>query len=183
MPRTISDEEYNYLHNCRQVVDLVSPVYNDAQLGKEARRLLKRKYPTLPIPELDMEDRFDEQEKKLAAAEKKRVDEEAEKTAASERERYKADREATRKKYGFTDDAMGRLDKLMQDRLVADYDVAGSYLASQEPKPSEVTYDSTRWHHERADNFAEISRDPEAWARDELMKAFQADTARSRNQI
>lgn len=178
MPRQISDQEWEYLNNCRQVVDLVSPVYNDAQLGKEARRLLKKKYPTLPIPELDIDDRLEEQQKRFEEAEKKRADEEKAKLQASQTEQYREQREATRKKYGFTDEAMARLDKLMQDRLVADYEVAGSYLAAQEPKPSSPTYDSTRWHHERQDGFADIAKDPEAWARDELMRAFQADEIR-----
>src|SRR5580698_1927558 len=55
MPRTISDEEYKYLQDKRMTADFVESIYNDPQLNKEAKRLIKRKYPNLAIPDFDLE--------------------------------------------------------------------------------------------------------------------------------
>ena len=61
MPRTVTDEEYAYLQNKRITAYFVESIYNDPALTKEAKRLIKKKYPNLAIPDLDIEDRVQAQ--------------------------------------------------------------------------------------------------------------------------
>jgi hypothetical protein len=60
MPRTISDEEYKYLQDKRMTADFVESIYNDPTLNKEAKRLIKRKYPNLAIPDFDLEQKVEQ---------------------------------------------------------------------------------------------------------------------------
>lgn len=179
MARQLSDEEFNFLQGRRQVADFVESIYNDPQLTREAKALIKKKYPNLQIPDYDIEQRVDarfQQEKREREEQQERVRKEREEKAFQER------RSSTQKQYGFTDDAMKRLEQMMVDRNIGDYEVAAEYMASKEPKASAANdYDSTRWHHEKSDGFAEISKDPEAWARTELMGAMRRDQEKMRN--
>ena len=177
MPRQVSDEEYAFLQNKRMTADFVESIYNDPTLNKEAKRLIKRKYPNLAIPDLDMEDKIDQRLNADSVAKAK-----AEKDASDKRDRdaWDASRSKVKKDYGFTDDGLKDLEGWMQDHAVADHEVAASYRASKNPKTSEPTYDSQFWHHEQADNFKEIASDPEAWARREILGAIHRDSERAR---
>ncbi|HEX3522866.1 MAG TPA: hypothetical protein VHT52_12350 [Stellaceae bacterium] len=177
MPRTVSDEEYSFLQNKRMTADFVESIYNDPQLNKEAKRLIKRKYPNLAIPDLDLEDKIDQ--RLTADQEAKRKEAETARTKA-DADAWNSSREKVKKEYGFTDEGLKDLEGWMQDHAVADHEVAASYRASKNPKTSEPTYDSQFWHHEKADNFNEIAKEPEAWARREILGAIQRDTERAR---
>jgi hypothetical protein len=179
MPRQVTDEEFNFLQQRRQVADFVESIYNDPQLNKEAKALIKKKYPQMQIPDYDIENRVEQQ------LQKDRDERAAEKQAARDAEdkrRFEETRAATQKKYGFTDEGMQKLEKMMLERNVGDYDVAAQYVASTQPKTSDPTYDSSRWHHERAPNFAEIAKDPEAWGRNEIETSLREIEERQRNQ-
>lgn len=177
MPRNISDEEYAFLQGKRQIADFVESIYNDPQLSKEAKRLIKKKYPQLQIPDLDIEDRI---EARLSAEKQQRDDAESSQRQEQENKRWQDQRQETQKRYGFTDEAMERLEKLMVDKNVGDYDVAASYVASKEPKPSEATFDTGQWRHSEQPGFAEIAKDPEGWGRTEILKAIKIDQDRER---
>jgi hypothetical protein len=177
MPRQISDEEYAFLQNKRMTADFVESIYNDPTLNKEAKRLIKRKYPNLAIADLDLEDKIDQ---RLTAEETRKRQEAETARTKSETDAWNASREKVRKDYGFTDDGLKDLEGWMQDHAVADHEVAASYRASKNPKTTEPTYDSQFWHHEKADNFAEIAKEPEAWARREILGAIHRDTERAR---
>jgi hypothetical protein len=69
---------------------------------------------------------------------------------------------------------------MMVERNIGDYDAAAHFFAAKNPQVSEPTYDSTRWHHERGDQFKEIVSDPEAWGRNELMTAFKQHEAKAK---
>jgi hypothetical protein len=178
MPRELSDEEYNFLQGRRQVADFVESIYNDPQLNKEAKALIKRKYPNLNIPDYDLEDKID---KRFDAEQKSREAQERKTREAAEDARWKEDRERTQKQYGFTDDAMTRLEKMMIEKKIGDYDVAASYMAAKEPSASEPV-DQSRWNHGKQEGFAEISKDPEGWGRGEILKAIYADQQAQRGQ-
>lgn len=177
MPKQVSDEEYAYLQNRRVTADFVESVYNDPALNKEAKRLIKKKYPQLQIPDLDIEDRIDARFRAQDDAKAK-----SDKAAADKRDQdaWNASREKVKKDYGFTDDGLKDLEGWMTEHAVADHEVAASYRASKNPKTSEPTYDSHFWRHEKADNFKEISADPEAWARREILGAINRDDERAR---
>lgn len=177
MPRTISDEEYSFLQNKRMTADFVEGIYNDPQLNKEAKRLIKRKYPNLAIPDYDMEDKLD---RRLQAEEEAKRKAETEARTKADTEAWNLSRTKVKEQYGFTDEGLTELEKWMQEHAVADHEVAASYRASKNPKTSEPTYDSQFWHHDKADNFKEISSDPEAWARREILGAIHRDGERAR---
>jgi hypothetical protein len=75
---------------------------------------------------------------------------------------------------------MKDLEKWMHEKAVADHEVAAEYRASKNPQTSNPTYDSQFWHHEKADGFAEIAKDPEAWGRKEILGAIHRDEERAR---
>jgi hypothetical protein len=177
MPRQVSDEEWDYLQARRQVADFVESIYNDPALGKEAKRLIKRKYPNVQIPDLDIEDKV---EQRFASEKKERDDEAAKTKREKEDAEFKKQRAKTQAEHGFTDEAMARLEKMMVERNIGDYEVAASYMAAREPRTSESTYSDGFWNHAKADGFAEIAKDPEGYARGEIMKTLTGIQQRDR---
>ena len=180
MPRTIPDEEYTFLQGRRQVADFVESIYNDPQLNREAKALIKKKYPQMAIPDYDIETRVEE---RLAADKKERDDKEAEQRKQAEEKQFNDTRKSTQERYGFTDKAMEELEQFMVDNNVGSYEVAAGYKASKEPRPSDATaFEDGRWNHDKAPGFAEIAKDPEGWGRSEILKTLYSEQERSRNQ-
>lgn len=179
MPRQVSDEEFAFLQGRRQVADFVEGIYNDPQLTREAKALIKKKYPNLQIPDYDVEARVEERLTKDREEREKEKREEQERAAQTS---FQNLRKQTQDKYGFTDEAMTELEKLMVERNVGDYEVAASYMAAQNPKPSEATFSDGRWNHTKAPGFAEIAKDPENWARSEILTALHIDQERAKQQ-
>jgi len=180
--REIEETEYQRLKAREQVADFVEPIWNNPQLSKEAKRLVKRQYPDIEIPDLDIEDRF---EKRLDEEKKERLDAEKAREDAEWDKKFKAMRSKTQKDYGLTDEGMTDLENFMKERNIGDYEVAASYRHSKEPKASEADADTGRdhfWNHAQQDGFADISKDPEGWGRRELLKAIRNDQAKSRDQ-
>lgn len=177
MPRTISDEEYQFLQNKRMTADFVEGIYNDPALNKEAKALIKKKHPNLAIPDYDLEQKV---EARLSAADQKKAQEAAEAQAKADRDAWNRSRAKVQKEYGFTDEAMKDLEQWMHDKAVADHEVAAEYRASKNPQTSQPTYDSQFWHHEKAPDFAAITKDPEAWGRNEILTAIHRDEERAR---
>lgn len=177
----LTDEQLTYYKGRETVANFIESIWNDPALKPEAKTLIKKKYPQLEIPDhdlrIEMNARFDKE--KQEREEKERKEREAKADAD-----HKALRKKTQDEYGFTDEAMADLEKFMIDNNVGSYDVAATYKAAKAPKTSEPTaaWDSTRWHHEKQDGFAEIAKDPEAWGRNELTTAFMkaADAERRR---
>jgi ATP-dependent exoDNAse (exonuclease V) beta subunit len=174
MPQTITDEEYNHLRTGRQIADLIEPIWNNPELSPDAKRLLKRQYPHIQIPEHDIREEF---RAALAEQQKLHDDEKAAAQAQAQQLSWDSDRDETKKKYGFTDEAMKEVEKIMVDKNTANYDVAATYLVATKPKPTESQFDSGRWEHEKQSDFAAIAKDPEGWGRNELMKIVLEDQA------
>jgi hypothetical protein len=179
MPRTIPDEEYQFLQGRRQVADFVESIYNDPQLNKEAKALIKKKYPQMQIPDYDIEQRVEE---RLAADKKEREDREAAQRKQADEQSFNNMRSETQKRYGFTDKAMEELEQFMVEHNVGDYEVAAGYKAAKEPKPSDATFHDNRWDHDKAPGFAEIAKDPEGWGRSEILKTLYSEQERSKQQ-
>jgi hypothetical protein len=177
MPRTISDEEYAFLNNKRMTADFVESIYNDPQLNKEAKRLIKKKYPNLAIPDYDMEEKI---EARFSVEDQRKAKEAADATAKADRDAWNASRAKVKKQYGFTDEAMADLEKWMHEKAVADHEVAAEYRAQKNPQTSSPTYDSQFWRHEEAPDYKEISKDPEAWGRKEILSAIHRDEEHAR---
>lgn len=177
MPRTISDEEYNFLQNKRMTADFVEGIYNNPALNKEAKALIKKAHPNLAIPDYDMEQKI---EARFSAAEQAKQKEAAEAAAKADRDAWNASRAKVQKEYGFTDEGLKDLEKWMHEKAVADHEVAAEYRAQKNPQTSSPTYDAQFWRHDKAPDFAEISKDPEAWGRKEILGAIHRDEERAR---
>jgi hypothetical protein len=177
MPREVTDEEYNFLQGRRQVADFVESIYNDPQLAKEAKALIKRKYPQVQIPDYDIEERVTQ---KIDEDRKARENERKAAKEAEQEKHFQQTRSRVQQDYGFTDDAMKDLEKFMVEKGVGDYEVAASYQASKNPKQSEANYSDGLWNHQKQDGFAEIAKDPEGWARNELLGAMRRDQDKMR---
>jgi hypothetical protein len=178
MAKQISDEEYAFLQNKRMTADFVESIYNDPQLTKEAKRLIKRKYPNLAIPDYDIEEKVNTT---LEADRKERKDAEDAARQKREDDAWRSTRKKTQDAYGFTDEAMGEMEKWMQEKGVGDYEVAAEYRASKNPKTSDPGgFDSQFWQHDKAPQFKEIAADPEAWGRKEILGAIGRDNERAR---
>lgn len=178
MPRQISDEEDRWLQQQVQTVRFIESIYNDPKLTRKAKALIKEKYPNLPIPDYDIEHNV---ESRLA---KEREEREAEREAARRREedeKFQKARADTQKKHGFTDEAMKKLEDMMVERNIGNYEDAAVLMAAREPKTSEPTYADNRFNFDKAQGFADIAKDPEAWGRREILNAIQTDQERSRN--
>lgn len=176
MPRTITDEEYGFLQNRRMTADFVESIYNDPALNKEAKRLIKKKYPQLSIPDYDLEEKLDartrqEDEKKAKEAEEAR--------RKRDKDAWDTSRAKAKKEYGLTDEGLTELEQWMEEHAVADHEVAASYRHAKNP-PIAPAVDNQFWRHEKQDNFKEIAADPEAWARKEILGAINRDDQRAR---
>jgi hypothetical protein len=177
MPREITDEEYNFLQGRKQVADFVESIYNDPALSKDAKALIKRKYPQVQIPDHDLEERFNQ---RLDEDRKQRDEEKRAAREAEEEKRFTETRKQIQQEYGFTEDAMKDLEKFMVEKNVGDYAIAAEYHVMKNPKQSDATQHDGLWHHQRQDNFANIAKDPEGWARDEIYGALIRDQAREK---
>lgn len=179
MPRQIEDREYNFLQGRRQVADFVESIWNDPQLNTEAKALIKKKYPNLAIPEYDLEQRVTQRLNEERTA---REQAEAQRRQAEDKKKFDELRASTQKRYGFTDQAMENMEKMMVERNIGDYEVAAEYLASKEPKVSNATFQDQYWHHDKKPGWGEITKDPEGWARGEILKTLHDEQQRSKAQ-
>jgi len=188
MPVTLTDEQVAQLRSeleagkrARNVEDMVNGIWNDQLLGADAKALFKRKYPDVPIEGYDQEQRLNA---RLDAAEKERKESERKQREQQQDDEYKAKRKETQERHGFTDDAMQRLEKMMVERNIGNYEDAAELMAAREPRPSDDrggTGDRF-WGYQHQDTFKKIATDPEKWAYDELLQAARNDERRSRNQ-
>lgn len=176
MPQ-LSDEEYQRLLGRAQIADFIEPIYNDPQLGREAKALIKKKYPQVQIPDYDIEqsfnERLDKDKQERVEAEKKRAEEENQKA-------WKQTRANIQKQYGYTEEGMKDLEKLMLERNIGDYEVAAEYHASKNPKQSDANHNDGFWHFQKQDDFADIAKDPEGWAHKEIFGALIRDQEREK---
>jgi hypothetical protein len=179
MPREISDAEYQQWQIDKQIAGLANEVWDDPQLGPAAKELLKRKRPGIQIPDHDIRT---EMRDGFAKIEKNREEEKLAEKQAKEDEYWKGQRRKIQDEYGYTDDGMKDLEKMMMDKNIGDYEVAATYHTAKNPKASEPSgYKDPYWNHGKSDTFKEIAKDPEEWGRSEIMKALQNDQRRNRN--
>lgn len=188
MPTTLTDEQIAELRQRlsqaetnKQIAEAAAGVWNHPEHGERAKALWKQVYPDSQIPEFDLEQRvnarFDKEREERAAAEKAQREREQD-------ERIAAKRKETQENFGFTDDAMTRLEQMMVERNIGDYEVAATYMGSRNPRVSDGTaeYDTGFWNHEKQDTFKEIASDPEAYARREIMKTLREQDRKTRGE-
>lgn len=180
MPRTISDEEYAHLVGRKTIADFVEPIYNSPELGPHAKALIKKAYPNLQIEGYDLKE---ELKGEINAVRQELKETERQRQDREDAEKFQRVRKATQDEFKFTDEGMKKLEDLMVERNIGDYRAGALLLASETPRAADPTGGSQRfWNHEKRDNFAEISKDPEKWGFQELLGAAERDSARAKNQ-
>lgn len=179
MPVTLTDEQVQELRQRLaqaetngKIAEATARIWNDPERGERAKALWKEQYPDTDLGPYDVERRINER------LDKERLERQVAEKEAREREqdaRLAAKRKEAQDRYGATDDAMDRLEKMMVERNIGDYDVAAEHFFTREPRVSDGTqeYDSQFWQHEKGDLFKEISADPEAWGRKEILKTLK----------
>jgi hypothetical protein len=177
MPREISDQEAAYYENRRMVADFMESIYNDPAHNKEVKQIIKKKFPNLQIPDYDLERKVEE---RFAKEKKDRDDSAEEKRKKDEKDKWDKDRKAAQDKYRYNDEDMKRLEKMMVELEIPNYDVAATYMRSQEPAASEPANESRYWRHDQQEGFAEIAKDPEKWGEKEILKALRTDQERAK---
>jgi len=185
MPLTLSDDQVAYVRQQLQqglqdaeIRKAVEGIWNHKDHGDKAKALFKEAYPDAQIGDYDLKNALN---RRMDDFEKKQADTEKAKKEAEAKEFYTTQRADVQKRYGFTDDAMGRMEKQMDERKVYDYEVMAQHFASREPKPIGDTNTGHFWHHDRAKEFKEISADPEGYAFNEIVKAIQSEDQNRRN--
>ena len=178
MPRTVSDEEYQYLLGTKNVADMVLPILNNPKTSNRAKALIKEQYPDFQIPEYDLQMQI---QQRFAAEDQKRKQEKEAEELKARQQRWDEQRVDAQKKFGLTEEGMKKLEDLMWERNIGDYEAAAMLFVSKEPKSTNAQFDSTRWHHEKQPDYAQIAEDPEAWGRDQIMQAINRDQERIRN--
>ena len=184
MPVTLTDEQLAALQAERQqwlrdrgIAEGATAIWNDPELSDQAKALWKKKYPDQRVPEYDAEQRVNARLDKIEQERQEREKAEREKM---EDERVARQRTEVQERHKWDDATMKRLEDLMVEKRVADYEVAATYLASKEPAPSEATadYDRQFWGYDRQPVFKEIAADPEDYARREISKTLRDMQAR-----
>lgn len=185
MPVTLNDEQVEFLkrrladaERDKSIAEGASKIWNSPEWGSEAKALWKKAFPEGQIPEYDTEQRVMARIEKLETERLER-EKKAQETALDSDIAKK--RRAAQERHGFSDDEMKSLEEMMTQRNVGDYDVAAHYLASQRPAPSDGTdagYDRQFWGHQRQAGYDEVAKDPEAYARREILKTFRDMAAR-----
>ena len=186
MPVTLTDEQVAELRTRlgqadtnEKIAQAASRLWNSPERGDRAKALWKEEFPDSDLGGFDTEQRInarlDREAKERADAEKAAKDRAAD-------ERVATSRKKTQEDYGFTDDAMTRLEQMMVERNIGDYEVAASYMAAREPRPSDGSnaFDSQFWQHEKKDLFKEIAADPEEWGRNEILKTLRSQEQQQR---
>ena len=176
MPQTLTDEQIAYLRNRETVANFADSLYNDPTISNELKLLIKRKHPELSIPDFDIESRITE---RLESEKKERQDAESKQRDEREQKEWAEKRAAVKDRHKFTDDAMDRLETMMKERHIYNYEDAADLMIAREPRTSSPTQelDDRMWHHNRNEQFKEIAKDPQSWARSELMAAMARDKA------
>ena len=184
MPVTLTDEQAAALrtHHAELtrkgvVADRATKIWNDPKFSDRAKALWKEAFPDDPIEGYDLKTevfaRLDRERKEREDAEKQ-----AQQRASDNR--VKNQRAEVQKSYGFTDDAMKRMEDMMIERNIGDYEAAATYFASKEPKPAdELSGLGITWNHDQREGFKEVAKDPEGWAFREIQTAVLND-ARAR---
>ena len=179
MPVTLTDEQVQELRarltkadTDSKIAEASAKIWNSPERGARAKALWKEEFPDTDLKEWDVEQRIN------ARLDGERKEREDAAKAARDREsdeRLAADRQKIRDRFGATDDAIERLEKMMIDRGIGDHEVAAEFFFSREPRVSDGQdggYDSQFWQHEKQDLFKSITADPEAWGRGEILKTL-----------
>jgi hypothetical protein len=188
MPVTLTDQQAAQIrqlieegNQAKVALKGAQELWNDPALGDQAKALWKKKWPDATI------EGYDAKQEVKAVVDGFKEEREKEKREAAERaetERMLAQRKMVQERRGYTDDAMQRMEKLMEEKKVYDYEAGDLLFAAKNPTPSDgsAAYDKHFWNHEKQPGYKEIAADPERWGFNELARAVERD-AQQRKQF
>ena len=177
---TISDEQAAQIRKlidegnaAKQALRGAQELWNDPELGDAAKALWKKKWPDAAI------DGYDAKQEVKAVVDgfkKEREDEKREAELKARTDRLANQRKEIQERRGYTDDAMTRMEAMMKERDILEYEAADLLFAAKEPRPSDANadYHSHFWEHEKQPAFKEIAADPERWGFNEIVRAVRA---------
>lgn len=180
MPVTLTDQQAQQVrqlleegNQAKLALKGAQELWNDPKTGDRAKALWKEKWPDSTI------DGYDQKQQVQAVVDKFNKDREDEKREAeitARKERLQAQRREVQERRGYTDDAMNRMETMMRDRDILDYEAADLLFASKEPRPSDggADYEGHYWNHDKQPAFKEIAADPERWGFNEIVRAVRA---------
>ncbi len=165
-------------------------ILSDPELHEEGWRLFKKKHPNIPTPidsiEAGRKPVVDEiakvraefaeykeaQEKERAERAERDREGAAKSTIASSRRKLKSD--------GWDDEGIEKVEALMQERGIGDYDVAAAYVRSQIPAPSPLANDyngrDLNWFHPGDDEpDSKLLMENPAKFKSDMVKKFFSD--------
>jgi len=172
-------EEHAYAGAAHTQKQFTDEIFNDPELNDDARRLINRKHPNLDQGTWSSEQRL---KAEIAALRKEKEDEKKAAEDAKRTDRWQQRKDAAQKKYGLTDEAMGKVEQIMKDEEIYSYEEAAQTLTSREPKPIEATMNNHYWNYEKQDGFKDIAADPEKWGFNTLFKDVSRLQQKQRNE-
>ena len=119
----------------------------DPELKETGWELFQKKFPNIPVPELaaikagrkpvvdaveKIQKEFDEYKKEQEEKEAKRAKDESDRNVKT----AMADAKIRLKQAGWDDEGIAKIEQLMLERQIGDYDVAAAYVRSQLPAPT-----------------------------------------------
>ena len=138
MPKPASLENYTE-SQIASLAALANDLQKDPATRKDFLRLTKKKYPTQPIPELDVDDQVVAATKPLqesvASLEKKFIESEAERNVLRKRQDLYDE--------GFSKEDVTAIEKVMMDEKIPSHETAAKYFKATRqtatPTPSTIT--------------------------------------------
>lgn len=159
----VDEGEYGLLQKLKLLHDTL---YSSADTGMELKQLIKKKFPKVSIPEIDVVaphvERMSSIEKKLDGFIKKLSDE-------REDNDFENQLRQARDEFSLTDEGMELVKKTMIERKIADPFAAAAYVQHKTPAPAQPSgVAASRWNFlsaekDDADDMKMLLDDPESW--------------------
>jgi hypothetical protein len=138
-------------------------LFNNPEVGLEAKRLYKKVVPEAKFPDLDTQDKIDASNAKL----QEKIDKLQEDAQLGEITRRRERHHQEIRDAGFDPVAV---EKVMTDEKIGSYDTAIKYMKAQ--NQNSVPTSANMTPITMPDNAKEISKNPALWARKEAMAAI-----------
>jgi hypothetical protein len=159
----VDEGEYGLLQKLKVLHDTL---YSSADTGMELKQLIKKKFPSVSIPEIDVPAphvaRMSSLEKKLDTFIQKLSDD-------RDDQEFSRQLGEVRSEFSLTDDGMELVKRTMIDRKIADPWAAAAYVQHKTPTPAQPSgVGASKWNFLSAEkdgdaDMKELLDDPEGW--------------------
>jgi hypothetical protein len=149
---------------------LVDQLMSNPETRRTMQLAVKKINPKASIPEIDAALPIMGEMQKMS----KRLDELTSELTRRDAQEEMRSKQNTLKEQGYSTEAVNRIEKLMAERSISDYDAAAALFDRQNPAPapSRPSYAGSRFMDTGADDFKKYMKDPDAWVEEETSKAI-----------